>query len=171
MRKAFTILAIASFMAAMMPSALAGNMAVTAFDSLPDEFEAGHTYTLSYTILQHGVNPVDVGESVLSFTNLESGEILTFEAVATGDPGRYSVEVTLPTEGSWHWKITQGPFEPHDLGILGVVPSSAAAGGDPAWFDVLQVILPVTAIAAAWYTVREVARSRSGVSETSPEAS
>jgi hypothetical protein len=169
MRKVFTILAVAGFVAAMMPSALAGGMAITAFDSLPDEIEAGRTYTLSYTILQHGVTPVDNANSMVIFTSA-GDETVTFEATATGDPGRYRVDVTVPSEGAWEMRVTQGPFEAHDFGVIEISPAAANPAAGPSWASVLMVVLPLAAVAAAWYTVLELRRDRSTVSEASTEA-
>ncbi|MEX0864228.1 MAG: FixH family protein [Acidimicrobiia bacterium] len=160
MRKVFTILAVAGFVAAMMPSALAGGMAITAFDSLPDEFEAGRTYTLSYTILQHGVTPVDNANSMLAFTSVDSGQTITFQATATGDPGRYTVDVTVPAEGAWEMQVTQGPFEAHDFGVIEISPAADNPVAGLSWANVLMVVLPLAAVAAAWYTVRELRRVR-----------
>jgi hypothetical protein len=169
MRKAMTILAVAAFLAAMMPSALAGSMAVTAFDSLPDEFEAGRTYTLDYTILQHGVTPVDGANSVVIFTSVGSGERVIFEATATGAPGRYTVDVTVPGEGAWEMQVTQGPFEAHDFGVLDVSPAVAGAGSGPSLPTVLMVALPVAALLAGWFTLREMRRARGTVVEATTE--
>ena len=39
--------------------ALAGGWAVTTMDSVPEDLEAGVTYEIGYTVLQHGEKPVD----------------------------------------------------------------------------------------------------------------
>jgi len=170
MRKVFTILAVAGFVAAMMPSALAGGWAITAFVSLPDEFEAGRTYTLSYTILQHGVTPVDNANSVVLFTSVAGDETVTFEATATGDPGRYRVDVTVPSEGAWEMEVTQGPFEAHDFGVIDVSPAVAGAGSGPFLPTVLMLAIPMAALVAGWFTLREMRRVRSTVGEASTES-
>ncbi len=44
-------------------TAFAGGWAIASFDEVPGDFQAGATYDLEYTILQHGETPVDVGNS------------------------------------------------------------------------------------------------------------
>lgn len=153
MRKTFVVLAGVAIVFSAASIAVAGNMAVTVFDSLPEEFEAGRTYTLEYSILQHGVNPVEGANSVLTFTAVDDGETLAFAATETSTPGRYRVDVTLPRNGDWSWQVSQGAFEPHVFGALTV----AAASEDG--FDLVPWILALAALAAGWFTLQE-ARSR-----------
>ena len=169
MRSALRALVVALVLAAAMPVALAGNMAITVFDELPEDFEAGTTHPLEYTILQHGQTPVDGANSEVIFTDSDTGQVLTFAAEPTGEPGRYAVEVMIPSEGDWQMQVTQGPFEAHEFGTIAVAPAAAAAASSTGWMDVLRFILPLAAIAAAALTIRAVARSRSGGVEPSSE--
>lgn len=127
--------------------AWAGGWAVTSFENAPDEFVAGETYALRYTILQHGVNPIDIEETSVVLRSTSGTATETFVAAPTGDPGRYVAEVTIPAEGTWTWEVTQGWFAPQPLGLMEIA-------GPPGWFpwstrQVLQVILALATLAAA----------------------
>ncbi len=156
------------FTALSMPVALGGNMAITTFDSLPDEFVAGETYDLTYTILQHGATPVDVGSSTVVFVDDETDESVTFKAIATGQTGEYTVNVILPRGGDWQWKVTQGQFAPHELGVLhvGEMVATTSTGA-----VALRVLLPIGAVLAVLFAIRELMRARSSSSETLPQTS
>jgi len=106
--------------------ALAGGWALTTFDELPESFVAGETYELSYTILQHGKTPVDVGPSSILITDF-AGTTTEFEAARSKGVGRYTVDISLPAEGSFTWQVTQGGFAPHEMGSFEVTSSVGAA--------------------------------------------
>jgi hypothetical protein len=95
-------------------------------DELPGEFQAGETYQLGYTILQHGKTPVDGAETEITVRNPATGETLRFVGQADGKPGHYVAEVTFPEGGSWTWSVTQGAFAVHELGELSVGAAQAA---------------------------------------------
>jgi hypothetical protein len=138
-------------------TALAGGWAVTSFDQLPDEFQAGADYDLTYTILQHGQTPVDVGPSQVVIT-AGNGQKTTFEAtpLTAEGPGRYAVSITFPESGTWTWEVRQGSFEPHEMGAIEV--TSLAATTTPA----LRVVLPIAlGLVIALIAVQIVALSKS----------
>jgi hypothetical protein len=128
--------------------ALAGGWALTSFDELPTEFEAGASYDLAYTVLQHGVNPVDVGQSEVRVTGGD-GSVTTFVAARLPEKGRYQVTVTFPESGLWTWEVTQGDFGIHPMGPISVSPSAmAAAGGSPlGWLLPLSLAIAIGLIA------------------------
>jgi hypothetical protein len=136
-RKLVVVCALLAFMALPL-LAQAGGWAIASFDSLPADFEAGESYNLTYTILQHGKTPVDVGTSVVRIRD-SHGALTEFEAVTTGEVGRYHVTVTFPAAGSFLWEVTQGDFEPYQLGTIEV---SAAAASVAASGEVLRWLLP-----------------------------
>ena len=107
-------------------AASAGGWALTSFDELPTSFEAGETYELSYTILQHGQSPVDVFSTSVFITD-SAGNVTEFEAIRTGSVGHYTVEVTFPEGGTFSWSVSQGDFAPHDLGSISVTGSVASS--------------------------------------------
>lgn len=129
--------------------ALAGGWAMTSFDEVPDGFQAGATYHLEYTVLQHGKTPVDVGGSQVRIID-SNGKITTFDAVATGETGRYAVTITFPESGTWQWEVTQGQFAPHEMGAIEVRPptsDSAASGSARPWLLPTALVLAIGLIA------------------------
>jgi len=156
MRNAVTALATAALLS-IASTALAGGWAVTSFENLPSEFEAGATYTLDFVILQHGQTSADSGASFVTFRN--GNESLRYDAVNHRD-GTYTVEVTIPGEGAWEWEVVSEGWGSQPMGTIEVVPGGAPAGFD--LVDALKVILPLATLAAATFTIREWARTRSG---------
>ena len=108
---------------AMSATALAGGAATT-IDQAPDEFQAGVGHEVTYTVLQHGVTPVE-GETALVFS-LDDGEPLRFVGVPTGTPGQYVATVELPTEGVWLIEVDQAAFGVVEHDIVEVVSSGLA---------------------------------------------
>jgi hypothetical protein len=128
---------------------LAGGWALTSFDELPTEFEAGATYDLTYTVLQHGVNPVDVGSSEVRVTGAD-GRVATFAATRMPERGRYQVTVTFPDSGMWTWEVTQGEFGTHPLGPISVSASAAPVSAQAsalAWLLPLALALTIGLVA------------------------
>ena len=129
--------------------ALAGGWALTSFDELPSDFEAGASYDLTYTILQHGVNPVDVGQSEVRVID-GNGDVMTFGATRLPERGRYQVTVTFPQSGLWTWEVTQGDFGTHPMGPISVSPGmTAAAAADSllAWLLPLALAISIGLVA------------------------
>lgn len=83
-----------------------GGGAIITIDHAPDEFVAGETYEVMYTVLWMGETPVG-GSSTLEFQALEdegtSVTGLKFQGTPTGTAGQFIAEVTLPEAGSWTW--------------------------------------------------------------------
>lgn len=131
LRAAVTAAALTAMLA--FPAMAGGGWAVTTFDSLPPEFRAGESYTLGYTIRQHGDKPIDVGSlgpgytTEIRITKLDSGKTLSFAGRPDGKPGHYVAIVSFPAEGKWGWQVTQGPFEAQQLGTINVQPFAGAA--------------------------------------------
>ena len=140
-------------------TAFAGGWAMASFDQVPGEFEAGSTYDLQYTILQHGETPVDVGDSQVVIVDA-TGSKTAFDAVALGQPGRYSVSITFPESGSWDWEVTMGPFSSHRMGTIDVREAivESGAGESPArWMLPVALLLVIGLIATQ---VADLANSR-----------
>jgi hypothetical protein len=156
MRNAITALATAALLT-IGSTALAGGWAVTSFENLPGEFEAGATYTLDYVILQHGQTPADSGASFVTFRN--GKESLRFDGVNHGN-GTYTAEVTIPAEGTWSWSVSSEGWGTHDLGTLHVAPAAESAG--LGLMDAAKVILPLATLVAAILTLRSWTNTRAG---------
>ena len=130
-------------------TALAGGWAMTSFDQVPAEFQAGSTYDLSYTVLQHGHTPVDVGATQVRLTD-SNGTVTAFDAVPTGEPGRYTVSITFPESGAWQWEVDQGSFGAYPIGTIQVAPAvsaTAASGSAFRWLLPIALVLVVGLVA------------------------
>lgn len=131
MRRLATALTALALSVALGAPALAGGWAVTTLDELPADIVAGDTYTIGYTIRQHGVTPIDVakmgGTTEIQITSPDGAKTVSYRGVQNGPTGHYVAEVTFPYEGSWTWQVTQGPFRPQALAPVTVAPAAAAA--------------------------------------------
>jgi hypothetical protein len=116
-------------------------------EGVPDEFEADEVYALTYTIRQHGEQPVDVDETFITARS-ETGETLTFPGVPTGQTGVYTAEVGFPTATAWELEVLQGVFGPQSLGtVIVTAPASAAVSSGSLWTsDVVRIALPAGAL-------------------------
>lgn len=54
-----------AMMVALAGPALAGGWATTTLDEVPAELESGETYSIGYTILQHGKSPAVVEDTMI----------------------------------------------------------------------------------------------------------
>lgn len=136
--------------------ALGGGVTVVNFTEVPPDFEAGTPYRLDYSILGHGVEPMDVGHSTLQFHG-PGGETVTFPAESTAK-GQWTAEVVLPTAGEWRWEVLAGSEVMQTLGTLSVEPAREAI---PAGLmDSLRLGLPIATLLALILLVTEI-RSRS----------
>ena len=109
-------------------SASAGGWAIGSIDAVPDA-HAGHTVNVGFTILQHGVTPVDLADDVGVEIVLADGTVEFFPATNAGATGRYVSEVTFPSPpGEFSWNLRMGWFGTHELGTLDV--ASASSGDD-----------------------------------------
>ena len=125
----------------------AGGWAVTSLDPF-EQPVAGQPVTIGFTILQHGVTPVQVeGAGIRVFQNGSTGEF--FPAVHDGDGrvGHYTARLLFPREGTFTWLVEQGFFGPQDLGQITIATSSAAPAPGTAsrWPSPLRYGLPLVA--------------------------
>ena len=133
----------------------AGGWAVASLDGVP-AMESGHEVTVGFTILQHGVTPVDLLDGSSNEVGIEirntSGFAKFYPAVSDGAVGHYLVTIKAPASGTYEWSVRMGWFEPQVLGTLQVGHDSAATSGD--WWPTarlmtlsLSVVLAAVAIA------------------------
>ena len=128
----------------MAPAAIAGSVAVVTFAELPSDIDAGTPYTLDYSILAHGVEPMPFSDTALHFQG-PSGQDLTFPAASSGN-GRWTAEVTLPEAGEWRWEVLTGAQVVQELGTLSVLPAPAAV--PTALINSLRIGLPIATLLA-----------------------
>lgn len=120
------VLVTVMFAAFAVPAA-AGGWAVTSFSDVPAEFQAGETYTLEYTILQHGEHPADVSGTGVRIWSEATGEERAFDGNSTSEAGVYRVDVTFPGSGTWQWEVDQGPLMAQSLGAVEVQNAAGTA--------------------------------------------
>ncbi|MEV4803291.1 hypothetical protein AB0K18_25085 [Nonomuraea sp. NPDC049421] len=93
---------------------------MTYLDPVPGRFEAGHTYTVGFWVLQHGTHPF---EGVLDRVGLRltraDGRSVTFEATPLPEAAHYATSLAVP-RGEWKVEALQGWFPPYEVGVLKV---------------------------------------------------
>ena len=120
-------------------AAAAGNYADVGFiDGMSEPPTAGEEREIRFSLLQHGVTPVDHGQVVLTAT-LPGAESLTFEATPLGD-GEWIATILVPTAGDWQLRVTHSEFE---------TPAAVAMPVAEAAFSWPGSMLPVATIALA----------------------
>jgi hypothetical protein len=121
--------------------ASAGGWAVITLDELPTDVVAGEPLTIGFTVLQHGITPMnDLAPTVTVI--LRNEEKLAFRAEADHKPGHYTATLTFPKEGSWEWSIQAFTMD-QPMPALNVSAPKAAPVNPP----VLQVESKPTSLA------------------------
>ncbi|MEV4563887.1 hypothetical protein AB0K12_08955 [Nonomuraea sp. NPDC049419] len=91
---------------------------MTYLDPVPGRFEAGHTYTVGFWVLQHGTHPF---EGVLDRVGLRltraDGRSVTFEATPLPEAAHYATSLAVP-RGEWKVEALQGWFPTYEVGVL-----------------------------------------------------
>ena len=130
-------------------SASAGGWAIGSLDAIP-EATAGRTADVGFTILQHGVTPVDLTDDVGIEIVRADGNVDFFAAAQDGEVGHYTAAVTFPTSLSDHsWNIRMGWFGSQDLGTLHVTSAAEDAFTSPTiWPTARWVMLALTVVLA-----------------------
>ncbi len=153
-----TVLATLGVIAGVASGASAGGWAVTTLDAVPTPVP-GQPVRVGFTILQHGVTPVDLDSDVAIEVVDARGSNTVFPARLDGPTGHYVADVVFPTAGTYEWTVHQGWFEPQSLGTVTVaVPAAAVASSDvPTW---LAPALAVTAGLLGLLAVLDLLRGR-----------
>jgi hypothetical protein len=158
-----TTCAVAGLLSIIGPAHVAaGGWAITSLDPF-EQPVAGRPITIGFTILQHGVTPVEVeGAGIRVFQTGTPGEF--FPAVHDGDArvGHYTARVVFPREGTFSWIVEQGLFEPQELGQITITAASTTLAGDTAsrWPTPLRYGLPLVAALCVAVFVGSSARGR-----------
>ncbi|HET6745732.1 MAG TPA: hypothetical protein VFH90_07780 [Candidatus Limnocylindria bacterium] len=125
-------------------TAFAGGWANAIMDAPPDDPGGpNQPITIGFTLLQHGVTPVDWGPTQIVLTNGATGETVTFDAQPQGAVGHWVAEVSVPADGTWTYLVR------HDLeiGMTGFSPitvgGTAAATGSASTLAVQPALLMV----------------------------
>lgn len=126
-------------------AALAGNYAEVEITAGMDEPPAaGEERELRFSLLQHGVTPVDHGQVLVTAT-LPGAESVTVPATSLGD-GAWTATLTLPSSGEWRLRVTHSVFETPDAVAFPVVDAPI---GWPAVIPIAAIALAGVAVVAA----------------------
>lgn len=95
----------------------AGSYADVGFtDGMDAPPTAGEERDIGFTLLQHGVTPVDFGEVTLTATAPGAAPVAV-QATSLGD-GRWMATVTFPAAGDWQLRVTHSELEtPPAVGV------------------------------------------------------
>ncbi|HEY0304334.1 MAG TPA: cytochrome c [Longimicrobiales bacterium] len=100
-----------------------GGWAVTTVENLPDQLVAGTPYNLTFSVKQHGVEPLD---DLSPYVELKSGRNETVaRAVRTNKSGFYTATLNVPTAGDWSATIQTSFGKSH----IKLLPITAVAKG------------------------------------------
>jgi hypothetical protein len=162
MRHRFPTAALSALAASLLlaGTALAGGWANAIMDDPPqDPPSAGEAITIGFTLMQHGVTPVDGGATMVTVRNPATGEELTVAARHDGPSGHWVAVITFPSDGTWRYEVTttdlvvgMNGFNPVTIGSTGsgtaTTPATSAATAQPATWLLLAPLLTL-AIAGA----------------------
>jgi hypothetical protein len=128
---AFSALALTLILAT---SALAGGWAQAVMDTPPDDPGGpNQPVTIGFTLLQHGVAPVDWGTATVVLTNSATGQSVSTDARPQGPVGHWVAEISVPAEGTWSYEVRHDlevdmtGFDPIVVGSAAAQPASATA--------------------------------------------
>jgi mono/diheme cytochrome c family protein len=123
------VLALALAFALAIP-VLAGGWAVITLDELPTNVVAGDSFTVGFTVLQHGKTPLtDLDPTIIAKSS--SNEKFIVLAKPEGKPGHYAASLTFPSEGNWEWSIQAFTMD-QPMPVLSVAASVVASVSVPA---------------------------------------
>jgi hypothetical protein len=137
----------------------AGGWAISTLDEVP-VFVPGEATPVGFTILQHGVRPVDLAQDVGIEVTAPDGTTSYFAAAPDGTTGHYVATVTFPNAGDFTWRVRQGWFGPHDLGPITIDDRHAATGGRAGTSWLRPVLVSSTIVLAAFAIVNTIVTRR-----------
>jgi mono/diheme cytochrome c family protein len=91
--------------------ARAGGWAVLTLETWPAEVLAERPFTIEFVVRQHGAHLMSGLSPVVTAVHPDSGDKVTFEAVAAAEEGHYQAELTLPHSGEWEWQINAFAYD------------------------------------------------------------
>ena len=121
------VIALALLLATIL-IAEAGGWAVITLDKLSDQIVAGQSFTIGFTVRQHGRTLRDDLAPIVRFDRSDTQDSFIATAKRSGDSGHYVAEITLPRAGQWNWKvdIEQFGMVTQDMAPLTVVAAAPA---------------------------------------------
>lgn len=103
--------------------ALAGGWATAELQNTLDEPVAGEPLRIEFVLLQHGVTPTDWTTTFVTATTTGSDETVRADATFDRDLGHWVALLTLPSDGTWSWKI-----ETNELFVETTFPALVVGG-------------------------------------------
>jgi mono/diheme cytochrome c family protein len=110
--------------------ARAGGWAVISLENLPAGVRSGQSFTVRFTVLQHGVTPLSGLEPMIEVENTATGTRLSFAAQSGTTAGLYEASLTLPEAGEWAWSIAAFTMV-QPMPAISVKPGPALPAGSP----------------------------------------
>lgn len=144
-------------------AASAGGWVVVSLDATP-ALRAGEPTEIGFTVLRHGVtpeNPEVNGAEMKVVVTAADGTQTRFDVEHVGALGHHVATVTIPTAGTYSWRLTGPSFMDAELGSIEISPASGGGGGgtSPAW-PIVQWGTAALAVAMGALAVGDVVRSR-----------
>lgn len=100
-RKLIAALAALCALGPIVAPVQAGGWATIELTEPVEDVVVGDVVALNIIVLQHGHNPADYTQVVVTASHAETGETSQVDAKATGEPGSYVAEVTFDQPGRW----------------------------------------------------------------------
>jgi hypothetical protein len=126
---------------------LAGGFATVSVDPPPDDPSGGEPIAIDFTVLQHGITPVDDGPMQITLVNRDTGERTSFSATPDGSGGRWSATVTPPSAGEYDLVFTHD-VEMRMIGrpVLSVGDAPGGIGPLPGWMGLVAAVAALIAL-------------------------
>jgi hypothetical protein len=130
--RSLIVLVLFSAAAVLAGTAGAGGWATVGFEPLPDDTEAGATWSPRILVRQHGVTPLGGLRPVVTIEEAGTGQVRTFPARETSEVGTYEADVVFPSPGDWRVVIDSG-FGGSSVtyGPVGIRPAGTVDPGTP----------------------------------------
>jgi hypothetical protein len=152
-------------------AALAGGWANAVMDESPsDPPSAGEPITIGFTLLQHGITPVNDPAPTVTVRNAATGEELSVTATQEGASGHWVAVITFPSDGTWRYEVTHdlivgmNGFNPVTVGsaapAAAASTATSAAAAQPLAVLVLALLLTLAVAAAFILSRRRLGRYR-----------
>ena len=100
----------------------AGGWAVLTLETWPAEVVAERPFSVEFVVRQHGAHLMAGLSPTVTAVHPDSGDRLTFTAVAAAEEGHYQAELALPHSGEWRWQINAFAYD-HVMPPLQVMAS------------------------------------------------
>lgn len=151
---------LAALVALATGTALAGNFGeVTFIDGAEGPPTAGEEREIRFSLLQHGVAPIEDGRVDMTLTHGGTGEEMTVQATHLGD-GIWAATVTFPLDGDWRIAIGHEWFETSEATTMAV-----ASVDGTAWLPGAMAVIALASAAASvvggmWFLGGRAAEAR-----------